>query len=49
MTILTAECVGLQRQLNFSQQDCEEIRKKIQFVLISESLEDPFVYDIQNE
>ena len=47
LAILNAECVALQKPLNHSQQDVPDIRNKIRILLISEGLDDPYIYDIE--
>ena len=46
MALLTAESIGLEKPISHSQNDIQDVRKKMQYVLIRESIEDSYVYDI---
>ena len=46
MMLLTAESVGLSKPFSFTQNDVMQIRKKIQYILISEAIQDPYIYNI---
>lgn len=46
--ILNAECVALDKPFHHSQDNIPDVRKKIQILLVSEGLEDPYVYDIED-
>ena len=46
--ILNGECLALGKPFNHSQEDVPVVRKKLQVLLISEGLEDPYVYDIDH-
>ena len=47
LAILTAECVALDKPFNHSQNDVPHIRQKIRVLLITEGLDDPYIYDIE--
>ena len=47
LTIQNAECIALEKPLSHNQADVINIRKKIQYILVSEAVEDQYVYDIQ--
>ena len=47
LAILTAECVALDKPFNHSQKDVPDIRQKIRILLITEGLDDPYIYDIE--
>ena len=46
MMIMTAECIGLEKPILYSQDDAALVRQKIQYLLIAESVEDPYIYQI---
>ena len=45
MMILAAECIGLGKPFSFTQNDVLKIRKKIQYILITEAISDPYIYN----
>ena len=44
--IMTAECIGLEKPISYSQNDAAVVREKIQYLLIAEAVEDPYIYQI---
>ena len=50
LTILSAECLALNRPVNFSMASVTETRRKIRLILATEALIDPYIHDInENE